>query len=215
MAAHKKQETRNKKQETRNKKQEPCFFENAWPACGVGMLSGRQINKLSFNNGSVPDRHSRRSSRNQRAANSRTASDERPRQITAQFSTARSEPWGHSKGTDAIAFGNWQQALCSDNMQRLTQAPNLFMATLWASALTSSGIVATVQRQYLSSVAGELPPDQCLPEVWIDDVRQESLARDVLYHLQHAPQRRWRCTCGELVEGGFEQCWQCGTMMPS
>jgi hypothetical protein len=100
-------------------------------------------------------------------------------------------------------------------MQRLTQAPNLFMATLWASALTSSGIAATVQRQYLSSVAGELPPDQCLPEVWIDDHQQEALARDVLYQLQHAPQRRWRCSCGELVEGGFEQCWQCGAMMPA
>ena len=100
-------------------------------------------------------------------------------------------------------------------MPRLTQAPNLFMATLWASALASSGIAATVQRQYLSSVAGELPPDQCLPEVWIDDAQQEAVAHDVLYQLQHAKQRRWRCGCGELVEGGFEQCWQCGAMMPT
>lgn len=100
-------------------------------------------------------------------------------------------------------------------MQRLTQAPNLFMATLWANALTASGIAATVQRQYLSSVAGELPPDQCLPEVWIDDARQETVARDALYQLQHAPQRRWQCACGEWVEGGFEQCWQCGAMMPA
>lgn len=81
-------------------------------------------------------------------------------------------------GAGASASGNWQQALCSGTMQRLTQAPNLFMATLWASALTSSGIAATVQRQYLSSVAGELPPDQCLPEVWIDDARQKGVERD-------------------------------------
>jgi hypothetical protein len=32
--------------------------------------------------------------------------------------------------------------------------------------------------------------------------------------LQHRPQRRWQCRCGELVEGGFEQCWRCGAMMP-
>jgi hypothetical protein len=30
----------------------------------------------------------------------------------------------------------------------------------------------------------------------------------------HIPQRRWRCVCGELVEGGFESCWSCGTPMP-
>ena len=22
------------------------------------------------------------------------------------------------------------------------------------------------------------------------------------------------CRCGEFVEGGFEQCWQCGALMP-
>ena len=39
-------------------------------------------------------------------------------------------------------------------------------------------------------------------------------ARTALRDLQHRPQRRWHCACGELVEGGFEQCWQCGAMMP-
>jgi hypothetical protein len=33
--------------------------------------------------------------------------------------------------------------------------------------------------------------------------------------LQHVPQRRWQCPCGELVEGGFEQCWACGSWMPN
>ena len=99
-------------------------------------------------------------------------------------------------------------------MPRLTQAPNLAIATLWADALSHEGIAASVQRQYLSSVAGEMPPDQCLPEVWISDSAQEVRARDLLYQLQHLPQRRWHCACGELVEGGFEQCWACGAWMP-
>jgi hypothetical protein len=99
-------------------------------------------------------------------------------------------------------------------MPRLTQAPNLAIATLWADALACEGIATSVQRQYLSSAAGELPPDQCLPEVWIDDARQEARARELLYHLQHVPQHRWQCVCGELVEGGFEQCWSCGAWMP-
>lgn len=99
-------------------------------------------------------------------------------------------------------------------MQRLTQAPNLAIATLWADALITEGIAASVQRQYLVGVAGELPPDQCLPEVWIAHPEQQARACELLYDLQHIPQRRWRCVCGEMVEGGFEQCWRCGAWMP-
>ena len=100
-------------------------------------------------------------------------------------------------------------------MPRLTQAPNLAIATLWAEALTAGGIAASVQRQYLASAAGELPPDQCLPEVWFKHPEQEAQAHELLYHLQHVPQRRWLCACGELVEGGFEQCWNCAAPMPA
>lgn len=99
-------------------------------------------------------------------------------------------------------------------MPRLTQAPNLAIATLWADGLTAGGVPASVQRQYLAGVAGELPPDQCLPEVWFEHPGQEAQAREILYHLQHVPQHRWRCVCGEWVEGGFEQCWNCATPMP-
>ena len=99
-------------------------------------------------------------------------------------------------------------------MPRLTQAPNLAIATLWADALKAEGIATSVQRQYLSGVAGELPPDQCLPEVWVTDAAQLDRARELLHHLQHVPQRRWLCQCSELVEGGFEQCWACGAWMP-
>ncbi|MEO8545942.1 MAG: DUF2007 domain-containing protein [Betaproteobacteria bacterium] len=99
-------------------------------------------------------------------------------------------------------------------MHRLTQAPNLAIATLWADALCHEGIDANVQRQFLGGVAGELPPDQCLPEVWIRNGEQEVRARTLLHDLQHIPQRRWICQCGELVEGGFEQCWNCQALMP-
>jgi hypothetical protein len=100
-------------------------------------------------------------------------------------------------------------------MPRLTQAPNLFMATLWADWLRTEGIDASVQREFLRSAAGELPPDQCQPEVWIKDPLQEARAHALLRLLRHARQHRWLCPCGELVEGGFEQCWNCGAMMPA
>lgn len=99
------------------------------------------------------------------------------------------------------------------SMPRLVRAPNLFMATLWVDWLRAEGIGATVQREFLRSASGELPPDQCLPEVWIDDGAYEAQALALLRILRHAPQRRWVCSCGELVEGGFQQCWNCGAMM--
>ena len=100
-------------------------------------------------------------------------------------------------------------------MRRIAQAPNIAIAALWVDFLRQAGIAASVQRQFLSSVAGELPPDQCLPEIWITHDQQEAQARGLLRDLQSVPQRRWRCACGELVEGGFESCWNCGLAMPA
>ena len=99
-------------------------------------------------------------------------------------------------------------------MRRVTQAPNLAIAALWVDTLQEAGIAATVQRQFLSGAAGQLPPDQCLPEIWITHDEQEEAAHALLRALMDLPQRRWRCACGEEVEGGFESCWQCGRAMP-
>jgi hypothetical protein len=98
-------------------------------------------------------------------------------------------------------------------MRRLAQADNLAIATLWTHLLREQGVGAVVQREYLGAAAGQLPPDQCLPEIWIEDEAQFELAERLLHELRNRPQRRWECSCGELVEGGFEQCWRCGAMM--
>ncbi|MEY8878320.1 MAG: DUF2007 domain-containing protein [Leptothrix sp. (in: b-proteobacteria)] len=96
-------------------------------------------------------------------------------------------------------------------MQRLTTTPNLVLATLWRDMLDASGIDCHVQRAYTSSIAGEIPPDQCQPEIWIDDADQLDRARALLHAYQHPPMQRWVCRgCDEPIEGPFEQCWQCG-----
>ena len=101
-------------------------------------------------------------------------------------------------------------------MRRLTQAPNIAIAALWVDALQQAGFSASVQRYFLGGLAGELPPDQCLPEVWLTHDHEELKAKEVLHQLQNLPQRRWLCSgCGETVEGGFEVCWQCGAAMPA
>jgi len=99
-------------------------------------------------------------------------------------------------------------------VKRIAKAPNAAIAALWADLLREAGIDASVQRQFLSSVAGEIPPDQCLPEIWVTHDQQADAAKALLRELQSLPQRRWVCACGEVVEGGFESCWNCGRAMP-
>ena len=100
-------------------------------------------------------------------------------------------------------------------MQRLTTAPNLALATLWADFLCHAGVPTTVQRQYTSSIAGEVPPDQALPELWVQDAALLEQARTLLHVLRHPPHRCWACPgCRELIDGPFEECWNCGALMP-
>jgi hypothetical protein len=100
-------------------------------------------------------------------------------------------------------------------MKRLLQAPNLVLATLWADQLSSAGYAARVQRAYASGIAGELPPDQCLPEVWVDEDHHHAPALALMQQWQNAPEQRWLCAaCQEIVEGPFEQCWNCSAWRP-
>ena len=100
-------------------------------------------------------------------------------------------------------------------MKRLSQAPNLALATLWADMLSGAGLPTQVLRAYASGIAGEIPPDQSLPELWITDDDQWPAARTLLHELQHPPARRWACRgCNEVIDGPFGQCWRCGAEAP-
>ena len=103
----------------------------------------------------------------------------------------------------------------SPAMKRVLQAPNLALATLWADQLRGAGFDASVQRAYSAGIAGQLPPDQCLPEVWVADDGDADAAAGLLRDWQRLPHRRWACPgCAELVDGPFESCWNCGHAMP-
>ena len=101
-------------------------------------------------------------------------------------------------------------------MKRLAQAPNLALASLWCDMLKQAGFEVSVQRAFAGSIAGEIPPDQALPEVWIHDDAQVDEARALLAQLQRPAWRHWLCRgCGERIDGPFDHCWQCGAAMPT
>ena len=97
-------------------------------------------------------------------------------------------------------------------MPRVDSAPNLVLATLWADALSAAGIEARVFSRYLSSIAGEIPPSEAEPTVWVLDDADLERARALLLELRR-PLRGpgWNCReCGEHHGPQFAQCWKCG-----
>ena len=92
-------------------------------------------------------------------------------------------------------------------------------AHLIRGMLEAEGIRAEVRGDQLYGAFGELP---VLPTVWILDPADDSDAnRLVGEFLRGTPARRhaherWTCAnCGEMLEGQFTDCWNCGNSRPA
>jgi hypothetical protein len=100
-------------------------------------------------------------------------------------------------------------------MIRVAKASDIVEATLWHDMLLAAGIDASIQRMYLQGSVGEMPPHEAALEIWVAHETQANRARELIAELRRTPQRQWFCAnCKEQIEGGFEQCWQCGALMP-
>jgi hypothetical protein len=101
-------------------------------------------------------------------------------------------------------------------MKRVAKANGIVEATLWHDMLTESGIETSIQRFYLQGSIGEVPPHEAALEIWVFNEDLAERARELIEGLRRAPQRQWFCVnCKEQIEGGFEQCWKCGALMPA
>jgi hypothetical protein len=79
--------------------------------------------------------------------------------------------------------------------------------------LADRGIRARVLNANASSLAGELPIEASLPQVWVDDPANAPRAREVIeaFFRTHAAAPAVKCpSCGEENPGSFEICWVCG-----
>lgn len=104
-------------------------------------------------------------------------------------------------------------------MKRIYAAQNHVLLVLLRDALTVSGIRCMIRNEWLSGAAGELPPIECWPELWIADEDQYEWARKIVTETLEAANQQWpawRCAqCGESLEGQFTQCWNCGRVRES
>jgi hypothetical protein len=101
-------------------------------------------------------------------------------------------------------------------MKKIYSSHDGAMIDYLQKTLTHEGIACVLKNQYLAGGAGELPPTECWPEIWITDNRQAAAAHriieDLLTHWpQHAEQQSaWYCpACGADNEAQFTACWQC------
>lgn len=102
-------------------------------------------------------------------------------------------------------------------MKKVYSAENLIMATHVQALLQQAGIDCMVQKQNLAGAAGELPPFECWPEVWVCDDADSDRAADVIEQglAGDTSAAAWRCACGEQLEGQFSHCWHCGAERPA
>lgn len=80
--------------------------------------------------------------------------------------------------------------------------------------LEDEGITTMQRNQYLSGGVGELPPNECWPELWIandtDFSQAQALVEASVKNLDDT-RKDWTCpACGEQIEGQFDACWNCG-----
>ena len=81
------------------------------------------------------------------------------------------------------------------------------------SLLESHGIRTFIKNQYGSSVMGEVPFVEVVPQLFILEERDLELAKDLLLLdlPVETPEENWVCPeCGVDVEGTFHKCWKCG-----
>ncbi len=99
-------------------------------------------------------------------------------------------------------------------MIRIHASDDRFLIAQLSDLLKDNGIPILVKNEFLQGAVGEIPVNECWPELWITDEgmagRARRLVQDYLDVLEQ-PVRGWVCRhCGESIEGQFGCCWRCG-----
>jgi hypothetical protein len=96
-------------------------------------------------------------------------------------------------------------------LKLLYSSANTLLVSHLRNLLEAAGIDSQVKNEFLAGGAGELPPTEAWPELWVAE-EDFARARQVVDELeQRSSLPPWRCSnCGEEMEGQFTICWRCG-----
>jgi len=97
--------------------------------------------------------------------------------------------------------------------RKVYSTDSVAMAWHVCNVLEQHDIPALVKNANLYSVAGELPINECWPEVWVKNRLDSRRARQIISALAGSgedPGEPWQCSnCAEENEGNFAICWNC------
>jgi hypothetical protein len=98
-------------------------------------------------------------------------------------------------------------------MKRVYSGKDPLMIGHLRNVLETFGIRCITKKFDLACAAGELPPIECWPELWVEDrdrAEAEAILKKTLAPLKYV-KKPWKCdACGEEIEGQFTECWKCG-----
>ena len=96
-------------------------------------------------------------------------------------------------------------------MQKVFGSDDIVLAGHIQSLLEAHGIECHARNMDLGGGLGELPVNECWPEVWVNHDADSRRARDLIAASQTAAGGpAWQCRCHEKMEAQFEFCWSCG-----
>ncbi len=96
-------------------------------------------------------------------------------------------------------------------MKKVYSSDNAMMAGHVHSLLEANDIDCHLRNMSLTGGIGELPINECWPEVWVNNESDCAFAKRLIANmLANADKHKdWQCQCGELIEGQFDVCWSC------
>lgn len=102
-------------------------------------------------------------------------------------------------------------------MKKVYVTDNAMLAGHVLSVLQSNAIACHIRNLSLTGGIGELPINECWPEVWVNDAHDEPAARELIEAVltEVEPGADWQCQCGESIQGQFDSCWSCGSDRPA
>jgi len=101
-------------------------------------------------------------------------------------------------------------------MKKLNSSESLVTINHWKNILESEGIACEIRNEHLGSIIGEMPFVEVWPQLWIVNDLDFNRAEELLSAdaLAESPSESWKCRqCGEINEGQFGACWNCGTSL--
>lgn len=97
-------------------------------------------------------------------------------------------------------------------MKKVYSSDNVIMAGHVHSLLEANDIDCHLRNMNLTGGIGELPINECWPEVWVNDESEYLVAKRLIDDALASADKfeDWQCQCNEIIEGQFEICWSCG-----